>query len=172
MGTLVVCISGTIIGVHGLIRYGLGKDVWTLTTTEIAKFAQYFYIMQILYLAGMSLIKLSLSLFYLQIFTGSGSMPIMRILLWTTIVINILYGVIFVILAVVVCSPVSFYWKRYLDDTQGRCININFFGWLNAGIGVFIDVWMIGLPLHQVLILQLHWKKKIGVVVMFMLGTL
>ena len=169
MGTLAICVSGLVIGVYGLAGHGLGKDIWTLTTHEISQFALYIYIMEILYFAGISLIKLSLSLFYLQIFSGT----IVRVLLWATVVFNTLYGLIFVIGAVLQCSPVSYYWEQYTNDRLGgSCVNINLFGWLNAGIGVFIDLWMIGLPLSQVLTLRLHWKKKVGVTIMFMLGTL
>lgn len=70
LGTAAICICGMLIGVEGLTAYGLGKDIWTLTTSEIAKFALYFYVMEILYLSGIALIKLSLSLFYLKIFSG------------------------------------------------------------------------------------------------------
>lgn len=167
-GTLAICIAGMVIGIDGLTANGMGKDVWTLTTNEISNVALYLYILEILYFAGMSLIKLSLSLFYLHIFSG----PIIRKLLWATVVFNVLYGFTFVIAAIFQCSPIDYYWRRYLDAGHGTCVNINIFGWLNAAIGVAIDLWMIGLPLSQVIPLRLHWKKKIGVAIMFLLGTL
>lgn len=167
-GTLAICIAGMVIGIDGLTANGMGKDVWTLTTNEISNVALYLYILEILYFAGMSLIKLSLSLFYLHIFSG----PIIRKLLWATVVFNVLYGFTFVIAAIFQCSPIDYYWRRYLDAAHGTCVNINIFGWLNAAIGVAIDLWMIGLPLSQVIPLRLHWKKKIGVAIMFLLGTL
>ncbi|GJN71043.1 hypothetical protein PLICBS_005104 [Purpureocillium lilacinum] len=166
-GTLAICIAGMVIGIDGLTANGMGKDVWTLTTNEISNVALYLYILEILYFAGMSLIKLSLSLFYLHIFSG----PIIRKLLWATVVFNVLYGFTFVIAAIFQCSPIDYYWRRYLDAGHGSCVNINIFGWLNAAIGVAIDLWMIGLPLSQVIPLRLHWKKKIGVAIMFLLGT-
>ncbi|UNI16606.1 hypothetical protein JDV02_003033 [Purpureocillium takamizusanense] len=166
-GTVAICIAGMVIGIDGLTANGIGKDVWTLTTKEVSNVALYLYILEILYFAGMSLIKLSLSLFYLHIFSG----PIVRKLLWATVVFNILYGFAFVLAAIFQCSPIDYYWRRYLDAGHGTCVNINIFGWLNAAIGVAIDLWMIGLPLSQVIPLRLHWKKKIGVAIMFLLGT-
>ncbi|KYK53962.1 hypothetical protein DCS_05911 [Drechmeria coniospora] len=165
--TLVICVAGLVVGVEGLAANGLGRDVWTMTVSEISTFALYFFVMEVLYVVGISLIKLSLSLFYLQIFLG----PSIRVLLWATVVFNVLYGVVFTITAIFQCSPVSYFWDQYLPGADGSCININVFGWLNAAIGVLIDLWMIGVPLCQVFRLHMHWKKKVGVAVMFLLGT-
>jgi hypothetical protein len=147
---------------------GLGRDVWTLTTTEISQFVLYFYVSEILYLAGISLVKLSISLFYLHLF----STIVAPAVLWATVIFNVLYGLIFVTGAIFQCTPVDFYWMQYLDATDGHCININLFGWLNAAIGLIIDIWMLILPMSQVLPLKLHWKKKVGVAIMFLLGAL
>ncbi|KND89226.1 hypothetical protein TOPH_06097 [Tolypocladium ophioglossoides CBS 100239] len=160
LGTVAIYICGMFIGIEGLTAYGLGKDIWTLTTSEIPKFALYFYVMEILYLSGISLIKLSLSLFYLKIFSGLT----IRRLLWGTVILNISYGFVFIVTAIFQCSP-------YLDGLRGHCVNTNLFGWLYAAISVAVDFWMIALPLSQVINLWLHWKKKIGVAIMFLLGT-
>ncbi|KAM5345128.1 hypothetical protein ACJ41O_010990 [Fusarium nematophilum] len=167
-GTLAISITGLVIGIEGLAGHGLGRDVWTLTVPEISKFALYFYVMTILYFLAMSLIKLSLSLFYLNIFSGN----INRYILWGTVTFNALYGIAFLLAAVFQCAPVDYYWTQYLDGSRGRCVDINALGWVNASTGVAVDVWMIAMPLSQVVHLRLHWKKKVGVVIMFLLGTL
>lgn len=167
-GTLAICITGLVIGIRGLTANGLGKDVWTLQTSEISQFVLYFYVLEILYLAGISLVKLSISLFYMNLFAATVAPAV----LWATVIFNILYGLIFVTGAIFQCTPVDYYWRQYLDASDGHCININLFGWLNAGIGLVIDLWMIILPMSQVLPLRLHWKKKIGVAIMLLLGTL
>ncbi|KYK61997.1 hypothetical protein DCS_03142 [Drechmeria coniospora] len=168
LGTVVICIPAMVIDVEGLAAHGLGRDIWTLTTSDISTFALYFYVMEILYIASISLIKLSLSLFYLQLFSGA----VVRVLLWCTVGVNVLFGFVFIIVAIFQCTPVSYYWNQYVDaNPGGQCININLVGWLNAAIGVLIDLWMIGLPLTQVMTLRLHWKKKVGVIIMFLFGT-
>lgn len=166
--SLAVCLCGLVISLEGLTPSGLGKDIWTLRTSRVTSFAIYFYIMEVLYIIGVSLVKLSLAFFYLSIFPGTK----MRRLLWGTILFNILYGVVFVLIAIFQCTPVNHFWKQYADESRGHCININLFGWLHAALGVALDLWMIALPLSQVLRLRLHWKKKVGVCVMFCLGTL
>ena len=168
LGTLALRISCTIINVQGLAAHGLGKDVWTMDPSELTTFVKFLYVMEILYLAELSLIKLSLSLFYLFIFPGA----IIRRLLWGTAIFNILFGVAFVVTAVFQCSPISYYWTQYVEHSGGNCVNINVFGWANAAISVAADIWLIALPLSQVRALNLHWKKKLGVTVMFLTGAL
>lgn len=169
LGTLVLRISCTIINVEGLAAHGLGRDVWMLPISELIKFVMWLYIMEILYLAELSLLKLSLSAFYLCIFPGTG----IRRLLLGTCVLNALFGLVFVIVAIFQCSPIHYWWTQYSENPgTGSCININAMGWANASISVVIDVLMIAIPLSQVHKLHLHWKKKMGVIIMFMTGTL
>ncbi|KAI8649494.1 CFEM domain-containing protein [Fusarium keratoplasticum] len=165
--TLAISVSGLVIGIKCLTVHGLGRDIWTLTTHEISKFALYFYVMTILYFMAMSFIKLSLSLFYLNIFFDNISPYI----LWGTVAFNALYGIAFLFAAIFQCVPVDYYWVQYLGGYSGTCVDINALGWVNAATGVAVDIWMIAMPLSQVIHLRLHWKKKVGVVIMFLLGT-
>lgn len=166
---LVLRIACTIYGVQGLDAHGLGRDTWTLDQKQLASFVGYFYGMELFYIAEMSLIKLSLSLFYLHIFSG---LAIQR-LLFGTAIFNALFGIAFIIAAIFQCTPISYYWTQYLEHSTGHCVNINLIGWTNAAINVVVDIWMIALPLSQFRVLKLHWKKKaLGVVTMFLTGTL
>lgn len=51
-------------------------------------------------------------------------------------------------------------------------MNSTAIGWANASISVAVDVWMLAVPLWYLRKLKLHWKKKIGVAAMFIVGTL
>ncbi|KID70277.1 Extracellular membrane protein, CFEM domain protein, partial [Metarhizium brunneum ARSEF 3297] len=168
LATVVIGVPCTIINKVGLTANGLGRDVWTIPVDQLIRFVMFFYIMEVLYLTEMALIKLSLSLFYLYIFPGSG----IRRLLMGTAVFNVVFGFTFVTTGIFQCTPVSRYWTQYVDpDSPGHCININLFAWIHAALNIALDVWMIALPLSQIKKLELHWKKKIGVTLMFLLGT-
>ncbi|KAK5993882.1 Satratoxin biosynthesis SC1 cluster 4-like protein [Cladobotryum mycophilum] len=168
VGAVMLGAPGIIVNQHGLIGNGLGKDVWTLPFAQLPDFAMYFYIMEIIYITEISLIKLSLSVFYLYVFPGGR----IRRLLIGTAIFNVCFGIAFVITGVFQCTPVSFYWTQYLDNApHGKCIDLNTFAWAHAAAGVAIDVWMIALPISQIRRLDLHWKKKIGVTFMFLIGT-
>jgi hypothetical protein len=166
--TLVFGVPSIILTVHGILSNGLGKDIWTLTPKEITDFIHVFYAMEILYFLQVALLKLSLLFFYLRIFPG----PNIKRLIWGTAVFDICFGFLFFLLAIFQCRPISFYWKNWDGEHQGHCLNVNVLGWSNAGISILLDFWMLALPISQLIQLKLHWKKKIGVALMFVVGTL
>ena len=51
-------------------------------------------------------------------------------------------------------------------------MNMNVQAWANAGISIALDIWIIGLPLQQIVGLSWDWKKKTQVMVMFSIGLL
>ncbi|KAG5977817.1 hypothetical protein E4U55_006536 [Claviceps digitariae] len=168
MWTVILGVPCTIINTAGLTAHGLGRDVWTIPPSTLTVFVEYFFIIEVIYLAEMAIVKLSLSLFYLAIFPGKT----IRRLLMATCILNVLYGVAFVTAGIFACTPVSRYWTQYVEkDSVGYCIDLNLFAWLHGAFNVVLDVWMIALPLSQVKGLEMHWKKKFGVVVMFLMGT-
>ncbi len=153
---------------YGTAPNGLGRDIWTLTPQNITDFLYWFYWQTIFYFVNMTWIKLCLVLFYLRIFPGQ----IVRQLLIGTLVVTALYGVIFFFLAIFQCSPISLFWNQWDGEHEGKCLALNSIGWANAAIGVVLDLWMLAIPLAEVRKLRLHWKKKAGVGMMFLLGTL
>jgi hypothetical protein len=166
--TLVSGIPSTILTIHGLTSNGLGRDIWTVTPTQITNFIRVFYGMEILYFAQLALLKLSLLFFYLRIFPGKG----FRKLVWGSITFDVTYGLLFVFIGLFQCKPISYYWKSWDGEHQGKCLNVNSLGWANAGISIILDGWMLALPMSQIIHLKMHWKKKVGVAMMFIVGTL
>ncbi|KAK2611989.1 hypothetical protein QQS21_001954 [Conoideocrella luteorostrata] len=165
---ILIGLASVVVQVFFLTPNGLGKDVWTLSIPKLVDFGHYFYVMEILYLTLITLIKISLSLFYLAIFPGER----IRRLLWITVAFHIAFGIAFLTKTVLQCSPISYNWKKFDGDptTSGHCININASGWANGVLGVVADIWLFALPLTQVKKLKLHWKKKVGAVIMFLTG--
>lgn len=166
--TLGVGIPSSVLTVHGIISNGIGKDIWTLTPKQITNFVHVFYAIEILYFAEVALLKLSLLFFYLRIFPGT----MVRRLLWGTVILDVCFGALFVLIAIFQCRPISYYWTSWDGEHQGSCLNINGLGWSNAVISIVLDSWMLALPISQLVSLQLHWKKKVGVALMFVVGTL
>lgn len=85
---------------------------------------------------------------------------------------NIMILAIFDALAAFQCRPVSFYWKRWDNEHDGQCLNINALAFTSAGVSIVMDIWMLILPLTQLYNLKLHWKKKLGVAAMLGIGIL
>ncbi|OTA02373.1 PTH11-like G-protein-coupled receptor [Trichoderma parareesei] len=160
-----------IFNMSGLSGHGLGKDVWTLTPEAVASFAQWVLAMEILYVVIISIVKISLSLCYLDLFPGAT----FRRVVWGTIVFHVASGLSFVVGSLLQCVPLSFTWEQYVDGTNppaGHCINLNAFAWANAAINVAVDIWLIGIPLYQLYKLDTQWRRKLSAAVMFLTGVI
>ena len=166
--TTLVGIPNSVLNVAGTAANGLGKDVWTLPFSTITRFGLFFYVVEMNYFLLVALLKLSLLFFYLRIFPSKT----VRRLLWATVVITCCFGVAFVVAGIFVCQPISYYWTRWDGEHQGHCINLNALGWSNSAISISLDCWMLAIPLSQLRDLSLDVKKKIGVGLMFCIGTL
>lgn len=166
--TICVGIPSTIINAHGVTDAGLGKDIWTLTAENITSFSRHFYILEIIYFAEVSLLKLALLFFYVRIFPTTG----VKRVIWGTIAFNCCFGIAFVLVAIFQCRPISFYWTMWDREHEGTCLNINVIAWSNAAISIALDGWMLAIPLWQIRDLNLDWRKKVGVAMMFCVGTL
>lgn len=168
---LLLILTGTpstIITSLGTTPNGLGRDIWTLTPTQITNVGYFFYFMSVLYFTQVCLLKLVVLFFYLQIFPSRRT----KTVLWTTVSVTLLWGVLFVFLGIFQCWPVSYSWTKWDNAHEGRCLNINSVAWAHAIINVISDVWMLAIPMFKLKDLQLHWKKKISVAMMFFVGTL
>lgn len=165
---VIIAVPSVVITHYGTTPNGVGRDIWTLSPKTITDFLFYFYLMAIFYFTQVMMVKLCLLLFYLRIFPGTT----VRRLLWGTVVFTVLFGVVFFFLAIFQCTPVSHFWDHWDGEHEGKCLDLNAIAWANAGISIALDVWMLAIPLAQLKTLNLHWKKKIGVGLMFGVGTL
>lgn len=149
------------------IKSGLGKDLWTLRPDQITRMLLLFEIVAVLYFTTLTLLKLSIIFFYIRIFSN----PQAQRVLWGTAVFTLIWGVVYVIVAIFQCQPISYFWNRWDGLHEGRCLNINAITSSNAGISIALDFWSLGIPLWQLWGLNMHWKRKVGVAGMFAVGT-
>jgi hypothetical protein len=108
-------LAATIMGVptvviidRGIVPNGLAQDVWTVPFDTITNFVRWLFVLESLYFLLIAMVKLTLLFFFLRIFPK----PIIRKLLWATIIVDVLYGVVFSVLSIFQCQPISFYWVR------------------------------------------------------------
>lgn len=151
-----------------LIPNGLGRDIWTVPFDSITEFRRAAYILPILYFLQVGLVKISIIFFLLRIFPR----PTTRKLLWGTLIFTGLWTVAFIIGGVLQCQPPSFYWMSWDMKNQTRCLNFSALNWANSILSIILDAWMLAIPLYEVLHLQLSWRRKLSVSLMFFVGTL
>ncbi|KAK1623500.1 CFEM domain-containing protein [Colletotrichum phormii] len=167
MATLIAAMPSAVITVHGTTANGLGRDIWTLTPQQITNVLFYFYIMAWLYFFQVTLVKLAIIFFYMRIFPAR---EVQRVL-WATTIFIIVWGLAFVVTAVFQCKPIHYFWVKWDRMHEGSCADANAISWSNAAISIALDLWMLAIPLWQLRTLRLHWKKKVGVALMFIVGT-
>ena len=168
VATLLVEIPVTVMNAVDLVPNGLGRDIWTLPFDNIYAFGFYYYLQTIMYFAELGLLKLAFLFLYLRIFPSK----VVHLLLWITIVFSTLYLLIYTFLAIFLCKPISYFWTNWDDEHTGSCIDIDILSWSNSAISISLDLWILAIPLSQLKGLNMDLRKKIGVGIMFFLGTL
>ncbi|KAF5626076.1 integral membrane protein PTH11 [Fusarium sp. NRRL 52700] len=164
--TMCVAIPSIVINSRGLAPNGMGRDIWTVTPDQITQFGMFFYTMAILYFSLQTFLKLSMLFFYLRIFPTQN----VRRLLWGTVAFTVLFGLVFIFVAVFQCRPINYFWLKWDGQHEGKCADINAVTWSNAAINIALDFWILAIPLSQLKSLNLDWRKKIGVGMMFSVG--
>jgi hypothetical protein len=114
------------------------------------------------------LVQMSLLAFYIRVFPGAS--VFVRRASWGLMGVVACFGVANTCSMIFQCNPIPFFWKGWTGEVKGRCIDINLFSWIRAAIEIAIDVAILSLPLPSVIKLQMNWKKKFQVLIMFALG--
>ncbi|KAH6871344.1 hypothetical protein B0T10DRAFT_417529 [Thelonectria olida] len=132
--SLMVDIANSVVCIHGLSPNGLGKDAWTVSAEQITAFLHFLYVGSILYTTTVFSVKLCILLFYLRIFPGIT----IRRLIWATLILNMVCLVVFNIITLTACRPISYFWQRWDALHDGQCNNLNAMAWAGATIIVCI----------------------------------
>ncbi|CEI63206.1 hypothetical protein FVEN_g253 [Fusarium venenatum] len=154
------------INAYGLAPNGIGRDIWTLTPQQITNFGRYFYIMAILYFCLQTFLKLSMIFFFLRIFPTKG----VRKSLWSTVIFTAIFGLVYIFITIFQCRPISYFWTKWDHEHEGTCLDVNAVVWSSASINIALDIWILTIPLSQLKKMNLDWRKKIGVGMMFSVG--
>lgn len=99
--------------IHSMTSAGLGRDIWTLEPKNITTLLHEFWIEAILYTILMSLVKVSILLLYLRIWTSGHSWSAtFRRTCFILIGINLAFGIALGATVIFECKPISYAWTR------------------------------------------------------------
>jgi hypothetical protein len=73
---------------------------------------------------------------------------------------------------IVQCIPISLAWDRWDGQHAGKCLNLNALGWTAAAMNIILDLVVICLPLKEMSQLKMSWRRKTGILLMFLGGGL
>ncbi|KAI0400731.1 hypothetical protein F4802DRAFT_609916 [Xylaria palmicola] len=153
---------------YPMVQHGMGRDFWTLAFPDINITLELLYVAEIFYFPSEMFTQLSILAFYRRVFTKTsnviqkGSIVLM--------VFVVLFGIANTLVIILQCTPVDFFWTGWSGEFTGTCIDINLFSWARAAIEIAVDIAIISLPLRDIIRLQLGWKMKAQILVMFSLG--
>jgi hypothetical protein len=121
-----------------------------------------------LYAVIITLTKISIILLYLRIFPTRGF--VIRCYCLIGFIVAFFVGAGFAV--TFTCSPLSLMWTLWDGEHTGTCGNVNAMVYAVAGINMTLDVTIFLFPLPQVLRLQMNWRKKAAIALIFSVGLL
>jgi hypothetical protein len=172
--------------VFAMTRIGFGEHLWNLEPNTLLPILRYckftphaapnpvlhsstnissVYIAWSTYILVLTLIKVALVVFYLEIFDSRR----FRITAYIVMVYIIITSLISFFITIFVCKPVSFYWNR---DIEGTCMDPQVIAYACSACAIVQDLILLILPLVFIRDLTMQRHRKVGAVVMFSIGSL
>ncbi|PMD41250.1 hypothetical protein L207DRAFT_581699 [Hyaloscypha variabilis F] len=142
---------------------GFGEHLWKISPDQLPRVIEFFYITECFYATPLAFAKISVLLLYLRIFMA----PWLRFIAWATIGGVAASATITTVIAIFQCIPIQSIWNPALPK---KCIDVNTFSVATSAANTTLDVIIFMIPLPELGTLKLHWKRKIGVFVVFLTG--
>ncbi|KAI9147983.1 Satratoxin biosynthesis SC7 cluster protein [Paramyrothecium foliicola] len=143
---------------------GFGFHYWNVDPRHAQTIFQLFYSAQMLYIMIQVTAKVSILALFWRIFTARW----FRLAVWGCIAFLISHGLLFLLLITFQCIPVNAIWDRSIS---AKCLNVTAVGWAGAVFSILEDIVILVLPIPEVLKLQLTFKKKVALCLMFSIGS-
>lgn len=124
------------------------------------------YISWLTYVVVLCLLKVSLVLFYLEIFVV---IPRFKTFAYLTLAFILINSVVVLFVTIFACRPISLFWNR--DIKNGTCINVQALAYTISGSALVQDIMLLVLPLCFICKLQIKRHRKIAISLMFAVGT-
>ncbi|TDZ30726.1 hypothetical protein C8035_v002322 [Colletotrichum spinosum] len=145
-----------------------GEDIWMVKPEELTFGLKVFYVDESLYLCCLGLTKISVLFFYLRIFPNRA----FRWATYATMGNIILSTTVLLFLQIFQCIPFEYNWLGWKGDFgPHHCLDINTLAFVAGGLSISHDVIILLLPLPLLYHLNMGFRKKAGIFLMFSLGV-
>ena len=139
----------------------------TFDTSPHTTYLKLSFLSSLLYFSVVTAIKASILLLYRRIFSVDRSFRIQSTILGLVVLSFWLAATIAVLAN---CRPLKYSWIGL--SGKEHCFNYNVFWMITGATEVVIDTLILALPIRMVLSLQLTTKRKVSIVIVFLLGGL
>ena len=143
-----------------LAKYGMGKDLRHVPTSDLTQFFLLFWVAQLLYTICTGFVKVAILSFYIRLFPGAT----VRRVCVGMIVFLVLMLITSTALVVFQCTPVSYAWLAWDGAHQGVCRPIWIIAMTHGATTILLDVVVLLIPVPVVLKLKVDWSRKIQVI--------
>ncbi|KAH9897498.1 hypothetical protein F4778DRAFT_783077 [Xylariomycetidae sp. FL2044] len=146
-------------------HYGIGRDIWKLTSHErrIAMIATYCGLLA--YKICITAIRQSVLFFYLRVFSVSN----FRNTVIGLMVANVMSGIAFTLADALQCMPPWLFWSD--GEVKHQCSSLETITWVHGISNIVMDVFALVIALWMVQRLRMRWRRKATVFSMFALGS-
>ncbi|KAJ5094367.1 hypothetical protein N7456_010228 [Penicillium angulare] len=144
-----------------------GSDSTGMSLTQLDRYSKYLYAEEMLFVLGITAVKLSILVFYRHVFTTRSFAKVN----WVIIGITVVWCIITLFLVIFQCSPIHGVWSYEMQFSgQATCLNSPklIFGF--EVTNVVIDVSILIPPIVMVQRLQLRAAKRVKLTIIFFLG--
>jgi hypothetical protein len=138
------------------------------TPTQQIRFAKIVFVIQFLYLASISSVKVSLLLFYKRVFPGKGFGYIVTV----TLGLSGIWFLAFFFAQLFEIWPISANWTFNPNGSYAWVINEESMNLWLCGTDVLADVFLLLLPVPATMSLRMSRKDKLAFLGIFSLGLL
>ncbi|KAH8881710.1 hypothetical protein GQ53DRAFT_471213 [Thozetella sp. PMI_491] len=166
---LIVGMGITILGAVVVLKTvdrGFGLHLWQIDAQDVPNILTGFLIAEATYPVILCLVRMSLMVFYLRIFPGL----LFRRMVQCIMISGAIQTVLFFFLIIFQCTPVQFAWDK-ATPTPGKCLDMNALAYAGAIVALLYDLVNLVLPVNELRKLQISTPKKVGIMVMFALGS-
>ena len=148
---------------------GVGRHLAAITQSDPSKeikWGQSVFAFDLLYCLAANLPKISTLTLYLRIFTKGKSRLACYVLIFVEIAAMIAYTGV----AIFGCTPVAYQWDRSIQG--GSCIDFEALFKTTSAPQIVTDIAIMILPIPTVANLQASTSRKIGILAIFLVGSL
>ena len=135
---------------------------------KISPSLQYSNYDDMIYSVALAMIKISILLLILRIFLSTQRDKFY----WVTqglIAVNTIFYIIFLFVPIFLCKPLSKIWN---PDEPGKCLKIFDLYIASAAFNMISDIAMLSVPIFLIWKLQMSYRRKLGVSLIFGVGGL
>ncbi|KAK2007891.1 hypothetical protein LZ32DRAFT_665905 [Colletotrichum eremochloae] len=166
--TYIIYMVWFIIG-HIIIQKAFGVDIWWSNYATLTWALKLFYIDSCLYITILALTRTSILCFYVRLFPYER----FRRLCYALLTIVAVTAVLFLVLVVVQCIPISYNWEGWKGDFGPvKCLNLTILSRTINAITIALDTTILIIPLPLLIKIKSTPRRKLFIISMFSLGII